>query len=46
VHWDLVLRQGPEAGGGKMWFDDVLVRDDGAFVLDELKPLNPEALRA
>jgi aminopeptidase len=46
IHWDLVLRQGPEAGGGRMWFDDVLVREDGRFVLDELKPLNPDALRS
>ena len=44
VHWDLVLIMTPEYGGGEIWFDDVLVRKDGVFVLDELKPLNPENL--
>ncbi len=43
VHWDLVLMQTPAAGGGRMWFDDVLVREDGRFVPDELAALNPEA---
>jgi hypothetical protein len=28
----------------KIYFDDVLIRKDGLFVLDELKPLNPENL--
>ncbi|MFH1405456.1 MAG: aminopeptidase, partial [Patescibacteria group bacterium] len=32
IHWDLVLRQDPENGGGEVWFDDVLVRKDGKFV--------------
>lgn len=45
IHWDLVLRQTPECGGGEVWFDDVLIRKDGLFVLDELKPLNPENLK-
>ncbi len=45
IHWDLVLRQTPEAGGGKIWFDDVLVRDNGRFVLKELECLNPENLK-
>lgn len=45
VHWDLVLRQTPELGGGKIYFDDVLIRDDGRFVLDSLKCLNPENLK-
>lgn len=44
VHWDLVLRQTPDVGGGKIYFDDVLIRDNGRFVIDELKPLNPENL--
>jgi len=42
VHWDLVLIQTPEFGGGEMYFDDVLVRKDGLYVIDELKCLNPE----
>ncbi len=45
VHWDLVLIQTPEYGGGEIWFDDVLIRKDGMFVLDELKGLNPENLK-
>lgn len=45
VHWDLVMIQTPEYGGGEIYFDDVLIRKDGLFVLDELKPLNPENLK-
>ena len=44
VHWDLVLCQTPEFGGGEIWFDDVLVRKDGRFILPELLGLNPENL--
>ena len=40
VHWDLVLIQTPDYGGGEIYFDDVLIRKDGKFVLDELKKLN------
>ena len=42
IHWDLVLIQTPEYGGGEMYFDDVLVRKDGRFVVPELECLNPE----
>ena len=45
VHWDLVLIQTPEWGGGEIWFDDVLIRKDGMFVLPELQGLNPENLK-
>ncbi|MDT8436183.1 MAG: aminopeptidase [Gemmatimonadota bacterium] len=45
VHWDLVQIQRPEYGGGEIWFDDVLVRQDGLFVLPELEGLNPENLK-
>ncbi len=45
VHWDLVLVQTKEYGGGEIYFDDVLVRKDGLFVVDELKCLNPENLK-
>ncbi len=41
VHWDLVLIQRPEYGGGEIYFDDVLIRKDGIFVINELKGLNP-----
>lgn len=44
IHWDLVLIQRPEYGGGELWFDDVLIRKDGRFVLPELQMLNPEEL--
>jgi aminopeptidase len=45
IHWDLVFIQTPEFGGGEIWFDDVLIRKDGMFVLDSLKCLNPENLK-
>ncbi len=45
IHWDLVLIQRPEYGGGEIWFDDVLVRKDGLFVIPELECLNPENLK-
>lgn len=45
VHWDLVLIQRPEYGGGEIYFDDVLVRKDGRFVVEELKCLNEENLK-
>jgi aminopeptidase len=44
IHWDLVLIQRPEYGGGEIYFDDVLIRKDGRFVLPELNGLNPENL--
>ena len=44
VHWDLVLCQTPECGGGEIWFDGVLIRKDGRFLLPELEGLNPENL--
>lgn len=40
IHWDLVLIQTKEYGGGSIYFDDVLIRKDGIFVIDELKHLN------
>ena len=45
IHWDLVLIQRPEYGGGEIYFDDVLIRKDGIFVLPELQGLNPENLK-
>lgn len=44
VHWDLVQLHTPQYGGGEVWFDDVLVRKDGRFVVRELECLNPENL--
>lgn len=45
VHWDLVMIQRPEYGGGEIWFDDILIRKDGLFVVPELESLNPENLK-
>ena len=45
VHWDLVNIQRPEYGGGEIWFDDVLIRKDGLFVVPELECLNPDKLK-
>ena len=45
VHWDLVCIQRSEYGGGEIWFDDVLIRKDGLFVIDELLALNQENLK-
>ncbi|BCJ87014.1 aminopeptidase [Effusibacillus dendaii] len=45
IHWDMVLIQRPEYGGGEIWFDDKLIRKDGLFVLPELEGLNPNHLK-
>jgi len=45
VHWDMVLIQRPEWGGGRIWFDDELIRDNGRFVPKDLRPLNPAQLK-
>jgi aminopeptidase len=46
VHWDMVQIQRPDYGGGEVWFDGVLIRKDGLFVLEDLKKLNPDYLLA
>lgn len=45
IHWDMVLIQRKEWGGGEIWFDGELIRKDGIFVPKDLKPLNPENLK-
>lgn len=45
IHWDLVNIQTPEQGGGEIYFDDLLIRKDGLFVIEALKGLNPENLK-
>jgi aminopeptidase len=45
VHWDMVLIQRPEWGGGEIWFDGELIRKDGLFLRKDLKPLNPANLK-
>jgi aminopeptidase len=44
IHWDLILLQTPEMGGGEIRFDDVAVSRNGRFLPEELRPLNPENL--
>lgn len=46
IHWDLVLIQTKPYGGGELYFDDVLVRKDGRFVVQPLTALNPDQLAA
>ncbi|MBK7141521.1 MAG: aminopeptidase [bacterium] len=46
IHWDLVLIQRADYGGGELWFDNKLVRKDGVFVDAEMeKMFSKEALR-
>lgn len=45
IHWDIVNIQTSEYGGGEIYFDDVLIRKNGKFVLPELEDLNPENLK-
>lgn len=45
IHWDLVLIQTPQYGGGQIYFDEKLIRDNGRFVIKELECLNPENLK-
>ena len=44
IHWDIVNIQTHEFGGGEIYFDDILIRKDGRFILKELECLNPENL--
>lgn len=44
IHWDIVSIQRTEYGGGEIYFDDVLIRKNGIFVIPELENLNPENL--
>jgi len=45
IHWDMVLIQRKEWGGGEIWFDGELIRKDGLFLPKDLRGLNPENLR-
>lgn len=42
IHWDMVLIQREDFGGGEIYFDDVLIRKDGKFIPEELQVLNYE----
>ena len=41
IHWDLVSIQRPEHGGGRIWLDDLLIRENGLFLPEDLQGLNP-----
>jgi len=45
IHWDMVLIQRKEWGGGEVWFDGELIRRNGLFLPKDLKPLNPQNLK-
>jgi len=45
IHWDMVMIQTREMGGGEIYFDDVLIRKDGIFIPEPLQGLNPENLK-
>jgi aminopeptidase len=45
IHWDMVMIQTPEVGGGEIWFDGKLIRKNGRFIAPALKRLNPENLK-
>jgi aminopeptidase len=45
IHWDLVLIQREDYGGGTITFDDEVIRKNGIFIVDDLKGLNPDALK-
>jgi aminopeptidase len=44
VHWDMVCIQRADYGGGEIWFDGKLIRQDGLFVPKSLQKLNPDYL--
>lgn len=46
VHWDMVFIQRPEFGGGGIFFDDALIRENGLFIPETLQALNPEPLKS
>lgn len=46
IHWDLVMIQREEYGGGELRFDDEVVRKNGIFVADDLLALNPDNLKS
>jgi aminopeptidase len=45
VHWDMVLIQRKDWGGGEVWFDGELIRKNGLFLPKDLQPLNPKNLK-
>ncbi|MCK4632121.1 MAG: aminopeptidase [candidate division Zixibacteria bacterium] len=47
IHWDLVLIQREDYGGGEIWFDGKLIRKNGIFTDDKMeKAFSAENLRS
>ncbi len=44
IHWDMVMLQTPQYGGGEIYFDGTLIRKDGLFLPKALDGLNPQNL--
>lgn len=44
IHWDMVNIQREDYGGGEVWFDGKLIRNNGLFMPPALKKLNPDYL--
>lgn len=44
VHLDLIQKHTPEFGGGRIFFDDKLIYENGKFILPNLVALNSENL--
>ena len=40
IHIDLILDQDSSKGGGEIYFDNILIRKNGKFVISQLKELN------
>jgi aminopeptidase len=40
IHWDMIQIQRKEYGGGQIYFDDILIRDNGKFIHDDLKQID------
>lgn len=45
VHWDMVMIQTPQYGGGEVYLDGKLIRKNGKFVTKNLEGLNPKNLK-
>jgi aminopeptidase len=44
IHWDLILKQTSDVGGGDIYFDGEPIRKNGLFVRKDLMGLNPDNL--
>lgn len=44
VHWDIIQSHLPAFGGGEVYFDGTLIRQNGKFILPNLVALNAENL--